>query len=657
VTEPAATDRARAVPIESEIARRGIKLRRQGVEFVGPCPVCGDGDDRFSINTTKQVFNCRRCGKGGDVIDLVQHLDGSDFPTARDKLAGEPAQTKLKSNGHTASAQPKLTRWVYKREDGTPYLGVTRFDLADGKTFRQSRWNGNGWEPGKPAGPKIPYRLPELVAAPGQPVFICEGEKCADAVAKLGWLATTASEGAGKWTPDLNKWFVDRAAHILPDNDEPGFRQANLVASNLLGVAREVRIVKLEGLADGEDVFDWIAREPFPENLLRIAEDAPLWQPGEEERDDKGPLRTISAAEFEGKPVPLRQWIVPGLIPDRNVTLLAGDGGTGKSLLALQLAVSGALNNSEIKWIGQPVTGGGALYLSAEDETDELHRRLFDINADYGCRFADLENLQILPLAGEDAVLAAPADRSDIVRATPLWQQLIRLVKERQRKLVILDTLADLFAGNENSRPQARQFISMLRGVALKYDLAFVVVAHPSLTGMAAGTGSSGSTGWNNSVRSRLYLNRVLTEIQGEKGKPIETDPDLRTLITTKTNYGRKGDEIRLRWSNGVFVALDQAASGAIASLTKEAVANEAFMRLLRLHEAQGIDVNPKAGPNYAPKVFANHSQSEGFSRHAFKNAMERLLHSRKIEVEKIGPPSRKTLRLTISLATADDEK
>jgi hypothetical protein len=54
-----------------------------------------------------------------------------------------------------------------------------------------------------------------------------------------------------------------------------------MVASNLNGVAREVHIVKLEGLGDGEDVFDWIKREPFPENLLRIAEDSPLWNPAE----------------------------------------------------------------------------------------------------------------------------------------------------------------------------------------------------------------------------------------------------------------------------------------------------------------------------------------------------------------------------------------
>jgi len=78
--------KARAVPIEREIERRGIKLRGR-VERVGPCPVCG-GDDRFGINTTKGVWNCRGCGKGGDVIALIQHLDASDFKSAC--ITGEP---------------------------------------------------------------------------------------------------------------------------------------------------------------------------------------------------------------------------------------------------------------------------------------------------------------------------------------------------------------------------------------------------------------------------------------------------------------------------------------------------------------------------------------------------------------------------------------
>src|SRR5689334_21358337 len=58
---------ARGVRIEDEIASRGIKLNGRGPERYGPCPKCG-GTDRFAINTSKQIWNCRGCQRGGDVI-------------------------------------------------------------------------------------------------------------------------------------------------------------------------------------------------------------------------------------------------------------------------------------------------------------------------------------------------------------------------------------------------------------------------------------------------------------------------------------------------------------------------------------------------------------------------------------------------------------
>jgi putative DNA primase/helicase len=94
---------ALAVRIEDEIARRGIKLCG-GIDRCGPCPRCG-GTDRFSINTKKQVFNCRGF-EGGDVIALVQHIDGSDFKKAVATLAG-PAPGALRgAPGHRDSREP-----------------------------------------------------------------------------------------------------------------------------------------------------------------------------------------------------------------------------------------------------------------------------------------------------------------------------------------------------------------------------------------------------------------------------------------------------------------------------------------------------------------------------------------------------------------------
>jgi CHC2 zinc finger/Toprim domain len=124
-------DLAKATPIETEIGRRGIKLIGRS-ERVGPCPVCG-GRDRFSINLKKQVWNCRGCGKGGDVVDLVQHIDGVGFKDAVKTLAGNerkpivPVKMPARST-HAAPASSKcdasvafanpIRRCVVRRVDG-----------------------------------------------------------------------------------------------------------------------------------------------------------------------------------------------------------------------------------------------------------------------------------------------------------------------------------------------------------------------------------------------------------------------------------------------------------------------------------------------------------------------------------------------------------
>src|SRR5262249_59519179 len=78
---------AKAVPIERELERRGIRLKRTGAELIGPCPRCG-GTDRFGANIRKQKWNCRGCGGKGDVVDLVRHLDGCTFAEAVRTLTG-----------------------------------------------------------------------------------------------------------------------------------------------------------------------------------------------------------------------------------------------------------------------------------------------------------------------------------------------------------------------------------------------------------------------------------------------------------------------------------------------------------------------------------------------------------------------------------------
>src|SRR5205807_1485495 len=117
--------------------------------------------------------------------------------------------------------------------------------------------------------------------------------------------------------------------------------------------------------------------------------------------------------------------------------------------------------------------------------------RLADILTHYGADFPDLDGmLHLLTFAGEDAVLGH-ADRSGLVQPTRLFERLIKATTEIKPVLIVIDTSADVFAGNENDRAQVRQFIGMLRKMAIAANAYVLVNSHPSLTGISTGTGLS----------------------------------------------------------------------------------------------------------------------------------------------------------------------
>lgn len=337
--------------------------------------------------------------------------------------------------------------------------------------------------------------------------------------------------------------------------------------------------------------------------------------------------RFFSAADLHGKPIPPREWLVHGLIPHKNVTLFSGDGGTGKSLLALQLAVASVTGRG---WMGNAVNAGRTIYLSAEDDCDELHRRLADIVTAEGLTLADLGDLTIRSLAGEDALLAVETAVS--LAQSTLFDELERAAAVDPVRLIVLDTLADLYPANENERAKVRQFIGILRGLALRRNCAVLLLGHPSLSGLMSGAGTAGSTAWNNSVRSRLYMERI------EDGG-YEPDPDRRKLTTKKANYGRIGGEIAMRWTDGIFVAEDQPQG--LDAMAQTAKAERVFLKLLRLYQGEGRRVNHAGGPNYTPKLFSEHPEREGIHKKAFLSAMNALLHRKLIRIASDGPASR----------------
>jgi len=136
----------------------------------------------------------------------------------------------------------------------------------------------------------VPYRLPELLQAvkQGETIFIPEGEKDVDNLARLGLAATTSPMGAGKWRDYYSEHLRGANVVILPDNDEPGRKHAQHVAQSLHGKAASVKVLELPGLPAKGDVSDWLATGGTKEELLRLAAEAPEWEPEQEKEKNSG---------------------------------------------------------------------------------------------------------------------------------------------------------------------------------------------------------------------------------------------------------------------------------------------------------------------------------------------------------------------------------
>jgi hypothetical protein len=185
---------------------------------------------------------------------------GKSYGTANEALAALDAIMR-REGGKRAG------KWDYLTAAGEVAALVVRYDLPttkgkrQKKTFRPVSRHSDGWRLIDPPDLWPLYALADLAAA--RRVFVVEGEKCADAVAKLGLVATTSAHGAqspGKtdWAPLAGKEVV-----VLPDHDEAGRGYAEKVAGILVNLEppATVRAVDLNfpGRQDHADAVDYIA--------------------------------------------------------------------------------------------------------------------------------------------------------------------------------------------------------------------------------------------------------------------------------------------------------------------------------------------------------------------------------------------------------------
>src|SRR5690606_2125941 len=157
-----------------------------------------------------------------------------------------------------------VATYPYVNEHGELLYEVRRIEPGPdgrGKTFRPYRPGAH--RPGLGDVRRVLYRLPEVIqaAAAGQTVYVCEGEKDADALAGRGYVATcnVGGAGRGKWKEEYSTYLAGAHVVVVADRDEPGIAHARAVADALTGHAASVRIMLPAVDREHADVADHLA--------------------------------------------------------------------------------------------------------------------------------------------------------------------------------------------------------------------------------------------------------------------------------------------------------------------------------------------------------------------------------------------------------------
>jgi RecA-family ATPase len=356
--------------------------------------------------------------------------------------------------------------------------------------------------------------------------------------------------------------------------------------------------------------------------------------------DEPGPqpLAWLDMSAWDRESVPERQWAILNRVPLNQAGLFSGEGGTGKSIIELMKNVAHVTGKD---WLGSLPVPGPAIYLGAEDDKDELHIRLAATAAHYGVTFKDLIDggLYVLCLLGQDATLCAATGKAGKVEVTSLYRQLYEAAGDIKPKNISVDTLSRAFAGNEIDRVQVYAFAMHMQALAMVAGGSVTVLSHPSLSGIASGSGISGSTAWHGAFRFRQYLAGVKAEV-GE-----QPDTDLRQLEFKKNQYGPTAETIVLRYEHGLFLPVAGASN--LDKAAAEQHANDLFLTLLAQFDKQGRNVSDKPNsPNYAPAAFAKEVSAKGTRKADLEAAMRRLFADGKIRVDSYGRPSRPYFKL-----------
>ena len=437
-----------------EFLSRLDKVSGSKNQYYARCPAHDDNHASLCISTGENgpiLVNCKAGCKTPDIMAAL-NLKMSDL------FQRSPAPTQ--------SSKPQLVA-QYEYTDLAGNIVCKKLRYSNKSFCWLHPDSSGGWAKGRNGAAPI---FNQFHAQNVQTMYFVEGEKDVLTLKAHGRAAVSLPDGAqSKWRSEYTDFFRGRTVAIIPDNDEPGKKFAEMAAEKLRGVAQSVKVLDLsqiwQGIPNKADISDYLAA--FPDGMPAVsslAEQTAEWMPGAAEGEPpKRKYTKLSNVESTNT-----EWLWYPYIPLGKITLMNADPGTGKTFFSLYLTATVSTGNpfyGEDSHVNhEPAV---AIYQTAEDGiSDTIKPRLETMTVNFN-------NVYFIDESEEPLSLSESYD--DIERA----------MKELKPRLMIFDPLQAYLGANVDMHRanEVRPVLSRIGHLAEKYNCAVIFIMHNSKTG------------------------------------------------------------------------------------------------------------------------------------------------------------------------------
>jgi putative DNA primase/helicase len=316
------------------------------------------------------------------------------------------------------------------------------------------------------------YNLPAVLQGlrDGALIHLAEGEKDADTLSTLGFIATTVAMGAKHWRESYTALLTGADVVVWPDNDEPGQAGAAKVKRMLDGKAKQLRFATVPH--PHKDVSDWIKAGGTHADVLTQLQACTPPAPLAASLVSAPELLTLQLAPK----APYLDWL-----KERSLVMVYGPTGVGKTLWMLELGLSLSMPRSFLKWPAHQQLR--VLFVDGEMALDSLQERVCQLAGDYPPPgFHLLPSELVYDRSGRDLTLTGSPDRLAIDA----------MLEEHKIKVLILDNVSCLFPGLDESKKQDWEPINAWLIRLRHRGITVIVGHHAGKNGQQRGTSGRG---------------------------------------------------------------------------------------------------------------------------------------------------------------------